>query len=88
MSVSGSGISPDGGYWEIDHGWDVFGADGDKVGDVADVQTNYITVSKGFLFKTDMYIPVFSDQQCRTRPRLPERYQARHRAPGLGPVAG
>src|SRR6476469_10735801 len=58
MSVSGSGISPDGGYWEIDHGWDVSGADGDKVGDVAHVQTNYITVSKAFLFKTDMYIPV------------------------------
>jgi len=58
MSVSGTGISPDGGYWEIDHGWDVFGADGDKVGDVADVQNDYITVSKGFIFKTDMYIPV------------------------------
>jgi len=58
MSVSGSGISPDGGYWEIDHGWDVFGSDGEKVGDVADVQNNYITVSKGFIFKTDMYIPV------------------------------
>jgi uncharacterized protein (TIGR02271 family) len=58
MSVSGSGITPEGGYWEIDHGWDVFGADGDKVGDVADVQNNYITVSKGFIFKTDMYIPV------------------------------
>jgi uncharacterized protein (TIGR02271 family) len=58
MSVSGSGITPDGGYWEIDHGWDVLGADGEKVGDVADVQNNYLTVSKGFIFKTDMYIPV------------------------------
>jgi uncharacterized protein (TIGR02271 family) len=58
MSVSGSGMTPEGGYWEIDHGWDVFGADGEKVGDVADVQSNFITVSKGFIFKTDMYIPV------------------------------
>jgi len=57
MSMGGSTI-PEGGYWEIDHGWDVIGADGDKVGDVADVQHNYITVSKGFIFKTDMYIPV------------------------------
>jgi len=58
MSVGGTGVDPQGGYWEIDHGWDVFGADGDKVGDVADVQPHYITVSKGFIFKTDMYIPV------------------------------
>lgn len=58
MSVGGTGMDPQGGYWEIDHGWDVFGADGDKVGDVADVQPHYITVSKGFIFKTDMYIPV------------------------------
>jgi len=57
MSMGGSTI-PEGGYWEIDHGWDVFGSDGDKVGDVSDVQSSYITVSKGFLFKTDMYIPV------------------------------
>ena len=50
--------TPEGGVWEIDHGWDVVGADGQKIGDVADVQPNYITVSKGFIFKTDMYIPV------------------------------
>jgi len=57
MSMGGS-TTPTGGYWEIDHGWDVFGSDGEKVGDVSDVQTHYITVSKGLLFKTDLYIPV------------------------------
>jgi uncharacterized protein (TIGR02271 family) len=44
--------------WEIDNGWDVYGADGDKIGDVHDVQPHYITVSKGFFFPTERYIPV------------------------------
>jgi uncharacterized protein (TIGR02271 family) len=47
-----------GGTWEIDHGWDVFGTDGDKVGDVQEVQPHYIVVSKGFFFPTERYIPV------------------------------
>jgi uncharacterized protein (TIGR02271 family) len=47
-----------GGVWEIDNGWDVFGADGDKVGDVHEVQPHYIVVSKGFFFPTERYVPV------------------------------
>jgi uncharacterized protein (TIGR02271 family) len=47
-----------GGAWEIDTGWDVFGADGDKVGDVHEVYPHYIVVSKGFFFPTERYIPV------------------------------
>jgi len=47
-----------GGTWEIDHGWDVFGADGEKVGDVHEVQPHYIVVSKGFFFPTERYVPV------------------------------
>lgn len=50
--------STDQQVWEIDSGWDVFGSDGEKVGDVQDVQAHYITVSKGFFFPTERYIPV------------------------------
>ncbi|HET9016430.1 MAG TPA: YsnF/AvaK domain-containing protein [Thermomicrobiaceae bacterium] len=42
----------------IQHGWDVLDANGDKVGDVSDVQPTYLTVRKGFLFHSDRYIPV------------------------------
>jgi uncharacterized protein (TIGR02271 family) len=47
-----------GGTWEIDNGWDVFGADGEKVGDVHEVQPHYLVVSKGFFFPTERYVPV------------------------------
>jgi uncharacterized protein (TIGR02271 family) len=47
-----------GQVWEIDHGYDVFAADGEKVGDVQDVQPHYLTVSKGFFFPTERYVPV------------------------------
>ena len=42
---------------QIQHGWDVFGSDGDKIGDVSDVGPNYVLVTKGFLFTKDIYIP-------------------------------
>lgn len=38
-------------------GWDVYGSDGEKVGDVSDVGSNYLLVTKGFLFTKDIYIP-------------------------------
>ena len=41
----------------ISHGMDVLGADGEKVGDVADLRGDYVVVSKGFFFPTDYYIP-------------------------------
>jgi uncharacterized protein (TIGR02271 family) len=43
--------------WSITGGMDVMGSDGEKVGDVAAVQGDYIVVSKGFFFPTDYYIP-------------------------------
>lgn len=43
--------------WAIQHGWDVFGADGEKVGDVAEVYGNYFLIEKGFLFKSSLYVP-------------------------------
>ncbi len=38
-------------------GWDVYGSDGEKIGDVGDVGSNYLMVTKGFLFTKDIYIP-------------------------------
>jgi uncharacterized protein (TIGR02271 family) len=42
---------------QIQNGWDVYGSDGDKVGDVSDIGPNYVLVTKGFLFTKDIYIP-------------------------------
>src|SRR5215204_4374715 len=42
---------------QISVGDDVYGSDGDKVGTVAEVQSGYIVVAKGFFFPTDYYIP-------------------------------
>jgi uncharacterized protein (TIGR02271 family) len=43
---------------QISVGDDVYGSDGDKVGTVAEVQSGYIVVEKGFFFPTDYYIPM------------------------------
>jgi len=43
---------------QIQHGWDVFGSDGEKVGDVSEVGSNYLLVTKGWLFPKDRYIPL------------------------------
>ena len=39
-------------------GDDVYGSDSEKVGTVAEVQSSYIVVEKGFFFPTDHYIPI------------------------------
>ena len=41
----------------IQHGWDVYGSDGDKVGDVSEVHDSYLVLSKGFFFPKEYYIP-------------------------------
>lgn len=46
-----------GNLTEVAYGWDVVGSDGDKIGDVAAIQPHYISVEKGFLFKTDIFVP-------------------------------
>lgn len=43
--------------YDIAEGTDVYGSDGDKVGSVVAVQSNYVVVEKGFFFPTDYYIP-------------------------------
>src|SRR5690348_7160135 len=49
----------------VQNGWDVFDANGDKVGDVHAVTSSYLTVSKGFLFPTERYIPLGDIQGTR-----------------------
>ena len=43
---------------QITVGDEVYGSDGEKVGTVAEVQSSYIVVEKGFFFPTDYYIPL------------------------------
>ena len=42
---------------QISVGDEVYASDGDKIGTVAEVQSGYIVVEKGFVFPTDHYIP-------------------------------
>jgi uncharacterized protein (TIGR02271 family) len=43
---------------QISVGDDVYGSDGEKFGTVAEVQSTYVVVEKGFFFPTDYYIPM------------------------------
>jgi hypothetical protein len=43
---------------QIGIGSDVYGSEGDKIGRVADIGSNYFIVEKGFLFTTDVYVPM------------------------------
>jgi uncharacterized protein (TIGR02271 family) len=43
--------------WQITAGMDVIDVDGEKVGDVSDVQGDTLVVSKGFFFPSDHSIP-------------------------------
>lgn len=45
-------------WGDIREGADVYGSDGEKVGSIVSVRSNYIVVEKGFFFPTDYYIPV------------------------------
>ena len=42
---------------EIRRGWGVHDASGDKIGDVAELGSNYLLVQKGLLFIKDIYVP-------------------------------
>ena len=41
----------------LETGTTVYGSDGEKIGDIAEVQNNYFVIEKGFIFTTDIYIP-------------------------------
>lgn len=42
---------------DLQTGWTVYGRDGDKIGDIEEVGPNYLLVTKGLIFITDLYIP-------------------------------
>lgn len=44
-------------YDQIQAGWNARGSDGDKIGDIEEVGPNYLLVTKGLFFPTDLYIP-------------------------------
>ncbi|MEJ7652854.1 MAG: DUF2382 domain-containing protein [Chloroflexia bacterium] len=45
---------------QIRRGTNVYGSDGEKVGDVEEVSANYILVQKGMIFQKEFYIPADS----------------------------
>ncbi|MBI2954931.1 MAG: YsnF/AvaK domain-containing protein [Chloroflexi bacterium] len=45
------------GFTDIRKGAEVFAADNRKIGEVDDVTPDYIRIGRGFLFKTEQYIP-------------------------------
>jgi len=49
--------TPEGTMADIQHGWDVYGSDEEKVGNVSEVRSDYIVAHKGFFFPKDLYIP-------------------------------
>jgi uncharacterized protein (TIGR02271 family) len=51
---------PEGNIADIQHGWEVYGSDEQKVGNVSEVENNYIVAHKGFFFPKDLYIPFSS----------------------------
>jgi uncharacterized protein (TIGR02271 family) len=42
---------------QIQQGWDVYGADGEKVGDVSELHEGYFVAKKGMFFPHEHYIP-------------------------------
>ena len=38
-------------------GWDVYGADGAKIGTIADTSNNYFVIEKSILRATDLFVP-------------------------------
>lgn len=43
---------------QIQTGTTVYGSDNEKIGDVASVGEDYFVIEKGFILKTDMYVPM------------------------------
>lgn len=43
---------------QIETGTSVYGSDGEKIGDVAEVSNDYFVIEKGFIFTTDLFVPM------------------------------
>lgn len=52
--VETSGEQPN---WKIEEGTDVIGTCGHKIGEVMDVDGDYVVVEKGFFITCDLYVP-------------------------------
>ncbi len=60
---------------QIQPGWDVYGSDGDKIGDVAEIGPDYLLVTKGLIFVKDLYIPtsaVANVEESRVQLNVPK----------------
>lgn len=42
---------------QLQTGWGAYGRDGDKIGEIEEIGPNYVLVTKGLIFVTDLYIP-------------------------------
>jgi len=49
---------PSVGDWVIDVSWDVYAADGEKIGTIDEVHPHFLVVRKGFIFHRERYVPV------------------------------
>ena len=54
---AGSVSNADQRKWQIEQGTDVIGSCGHKIGEVMDVQDDYIVVEQGFFICHDLYVP-------------------------------
>lgn len=43
---------------QIESGTSVYGSDGEKIGEVAEVSNEYFLIEKGFIFTTDLFVPM------------------------------
>jgi uncharacterized protein (TIGR02271 family) len=43
---------------QVHIGDSVHGSDGEKIGEVADIRNDYFVIEKGFIFTTDLYVPM------------------------------
>lgn len=49
---------PEGTISDIQHGWDVYGSDEQKIGNVTETRGRYVIAHKGIFFPKDLYIPM------------------------------
>ena len=42
----------------LELGASVYGSDGEKIGEIAEVQNGFFVIEKGFIFTTDLHIPI------------------------------
>jgi uncharacterized protein (TIGR02271 family) len=43
---------------QVQPGWDVIGSDDQKIGEVTEVGSNYVVLTKGLIFPKDLYVPL------------------------------